>query len=92
MEFIKDFPVKNLTVADYNPRVINENSFKKLKESIQKFGIIKPLIVNGDNNILTAGHQRTKALKDLGIKFAPVVKLQNIAKSDEIMLTFFIIL
>jgi len=89
MEFIKDFPVKNLTVADYNPRVINENSFKKLKESIQKFGIIKPLIINGDNNILTAGHQRTKALKDLEVRFAPVIKLQNIAKSDEIMFNLF---
>ena len=50
MEVIKDFPVKNLTVADYNPRVINENSYQKLKESIQKFSIIKPLILNGDNN------------------------------------------
>ncbi len=34
MEFIKDFAVENLTVADYNPRVINANSFTKLKESI----------------------------------------------------------
>lgn len=89
MEFIKNFPVTNLTVADYNPRVINENSFKKLKESIQKFGIIKPLIINGDNNTLTAGHQRIKALKDLRIKFAPVIKLQNISKSDEIMFNLF---
>lgn len=89
MEFIKDFAVENLTVAEYNPRVINENSYQKLKESITKFGIIKPLIINGDNNILTAGHQRTKALKELGIKFAPVIKLQNIAKSDEIMFNLF---
>lgn len=89
MEFIKDFAVENLTVADYNPRVINENSFTKLKESIYKFGIIKPLIINGDNNILTAGHQRTRAFKDLGIKWAPVIKLQNIAKSDEIMFNLF---
>ena len=89
MEFIKEFAVENLTVADYNPRVINENSFTKLKESICKFGIIKPLIINGDNNILTAGHQRTKAFKDLGIKWAPVIKLQNIAKSDEIMFNLF---
>lgn len=89
MELIKEFAVENLIVADYNPRIINENSFTKLKESILKFGIIKPLIINGNNNILTAGHQRTKALKNLGMKFAPVIKLQNIAKSDEIMFNLF---
>ncbi|MDE6137956.1 MAG: methyltransferase domain-containing protein [Candidatus Gastranaerophilales bacterium] len=89
MEFIKDFAVENLIVADYNPRIINENSYRKLKESITKFGIIKPLIINGDNNILTAGHQRTKTLKELGINFTPVIKLQNIAKSDEIMFNLF---
>lgn len=89
MEFVKNFPVADLTVADYNPRVINKNSFKKLKQSIRKFGIIKPLIINGDNNVLIAGHQRTKALQDLRIKHVPVIKLQNIAKSDEIMFNLF---
>lgn len=89
MEFIKDFPVEKLSAAEYNPRIINENSFQKLKESISGFGIIKPLILNGSNNILTAGHQRAKALKALDIKTAPVIKLENIAKSDEIMFNLF---
>ena len=66
-----------------------KNSFKKLKQSIRKFGIIKPLIINGDNNVLIAGHQRTKALQDLRIEYASVIKLQNIAKSDEIMFNLF---
>ena len=89
MEFIKNFPADKLSVAEYNPRAINEKSFTKLKESIKEFGIIKPLILNGENNILTAGHQRTRAIKDLGISKVPVIKLQNISKSDEIMFNLF---
>ena len=89
MEFIKNFPADKLSVAEYNPRAINEKSFTKLKESIKEFGIIKPLILNGENNILTAGHQRTRAIKDLVISKVPVIKLQNISKSDEIMFNLF---
>lgn len=89
MKFIENYPVEQLIAADYNPRKINKSSLQKLKESITKFGIVKPIIINGENGILTAGHQRTKALKDLNIKFVPVIKLEGIEKSDEIMFNLF---
>lgn len=89
MEFIDNYPVNELKAADYNPRKINKSSLQKLKESITKFGIVKPIIINGENGILTAGHQRTKALKDLNIEFVPVIKLEGIEKSDEIMFNLF---
>lgn len=89
MEFIENYPVKNLHTADYNPRKINKRALVKLKESISILGIVKPLIINGENGILTAGHQRTKVLKDLGISVVPVIKLTNIVKSDEIMFNLF---
>lgn len=88
MEFIENYPVENLKSADYNPRQINKEALESLKESISKFGIIKPLIINGDNT-LTAGHQRLKALKDLKIKDVPIIKLKNINKADEIMFNLF---
>lgn len=89
MEFIENYPVSKLKAADYNPRKINNSAMRKLKESITKFGIVKPIIINGENGILTAGHQRTKALKDLNIEFVPVIKLDGIKKSDEIMFNLF---
>lgn len=89
MEFIENYPVCKLKAADYNPRKINKSALQKLKESITKFGIVKPIIINGENGILTAGHQRTKALKDLNIEFVPVIKLEGIEKSDEIMFNLF---
>ena len=62
IEFIERYPIAALTPADYNPRKLAEDKFLKLQESIRRFGVIKPVIVNGDNGILTAGHQRTRAL------------------------------
>lgn len=88
MEFIENYPVNALKAADYNPRKINKSAFRKLKKSIAKFGIVKPIIINGENGILTAGHQRTKALKDLNIECVPVIKLEDIEKSDEIILIY----
>ena len=73
MKFIENFDVKKLKPVDYNPRVINESSLKKLKESINYFGVISPLIINNDGRLI-AGHQRTKVIKSLGISKVPVFK------------------
>jgi hypothetical protein len=89
MEFIENYPVEKLIPTKYNPRKIEDEVFEKLTESINKFGIIKPIIINGENGILTAGHQRTKAIKSLGIETVPVIKLPDIVKSDEIMFNLF---
>lgn len=89
MKFIKNYSVEKLSPADYNPRKINKKHFQKLKESILNFGIVKPIIVNRTNGSLTAGHQRIKALQELGITEVPVLMLENIAKSDEIKFNLF---
>ena len=82
---VMDYPLKELAPADYNPRKISDEAFEKLKESIKVLGIIKPIILNGENKILTAGHQRTKAMKAIGITSAPAVLLPALHIKDEIM-------
>lgn len=87
--FIKDYDVSRLKSADYNPRKLDESKAEKLRYSIGKFGIIKPLIVNGANGVLTAGHQRTNAIKALGIKKVPVIRIESIDRQDEIRFNLF---
>ncbi len=84
MEFVEAYPLKDLTPADYNPRKISEEGFSALQESLKKFGIVKPVILNGINRVLTAGHQRTKAMKAIGIKTTPIIILPDISRQDEI--------
>jgi ParB family chromosome partitioning protein len=65
--------LSQLRGAEYNPRLIGPVEREKLKESISAIGCVKPMIVR--ENLLVAGHQRTTALRDLGIMTGPVYSL-----------------
>ncbi|MGP8070505.1 MAG: DNA modification methylase [Candidatus Bathyarchaeia archaeon] len=60
---------------ELNPRVIGGEQYRALSKNVAKFGIVDPLIVDQHYRIV-GGHQRTKVLRDLGLKAVPVVKLQ----------------
>lgn len=51
--------------ADYNPRVITDQSKKKLKDKMKAVGLLQPLIVNRRTNTLVSGHQRLATLDNL---------------------------
>ena len=56
-----------------NPRVIKDERFEKLKNSISEFPAmlaLRPLVVNSDNVVL-GGNMRLKAIKELGYKDIP---------------------
>ena len=82
-----EFKIKNINElrgADYNPRIISDEAFEKLKESLKTFGVCKPVIAN-ENGTLIAGHQRTKAMKEVGITEVPTYILKSkIVVHDEI--------
>ncbi len=68
--------VCDLKPSTYNPRTWSEGTTKQLTESIQQFGLVDPLLVNGAEdrkNIVIGGHFRLKVAKDLGFKEVPVV-------------------
>ncbi len=60
--------IEQLEPAAYNPRQISTKQYKDLKESITKFGIVDPLIVNKSSYTIVGGHQRYKICKELGYK------------------------
>ncbi|OYV26853.1 MAG: hypothetical protein B7W98_02905, partial [Parcubacteria group bacterium 20-58-5] len=69
-------PITSLSASEYNPRTWNAEAKKQLKESISRFGVVDPLIVNGAEsrkNVLIGGHFRFEVLKELGHEQVPVV-------------------
>lgn len=88
MNFNPNYPIADLKPADYNPRKISPEAFSILKDSISRFGMVKPIILNG-TGILTAGHQRIKACKSIGVKDVPAILLKNISLHDEIKFNLF---
>lgn len=78
-----DFDITHLRGATYNPRKIEEADSLALCESITTLGVVKPIIVR--DKLIVAGHQRTKALRKLGIDRAPVYELPvNVTTYDEV--------
>ena len=76
MSFIPHYPIKDLKPADYNPRQITPEAFENLKDSIKKFGVVKPIILNG-TGVLTAGHQRIRAMREVGMETTPAIMLKD---------------
>jgi ParB-like chromosome segregation protein Spo0J len=55
----------DINPADYNPRIITDEEFNGLVESLKTFGQQENLIVNKDMTLIS-GHQRLEAMKYLG--------------------------
>ena len=72
MEIVK-VDINELISPEYNPRQITDEEMEKLKNSINEFGYIAPIIVNKHNNHIIGGNQRYEALKSLGYTDVDVV-------------------
>ncbi len=88
---IQHITIKELNPAPYNPRKWSEDAISGLTESIKRFGLVDPIIVNGAperKNIVIGGHFRLKVAKDLGYKEVPVVyvSINDEAKERELNL------
>lgn len=59
---IESVNIEDIKPADYNPRKMEDDEFQKLKESINEFGLVDPIIINLDNNKIIGGHQRYDVL------------------------------
>ena len=61
--------IKDLIRAEYNPRKINKIQEIDLRESLIRFGLVDPIIINVNKerqNIVIGGHQRIKIWEELG--------------------------
>src|SRR3990167_1146624 len=75
-ETITYLPIEELRLAAYNPRIITKHDFEALKRSIRTYGMVEPIVVNmaaGREKIVIGGHQRLRALKELGHVQAPCI-------------------
>ena len=64
----RTIPIGDLRPATYNPRKklkAGDKEYEIIKNSIQEFGYVEPIIVNYDMTVI-GGHQRLTVLKDLG--------------------------
>ena len=70
--------INSLISAEYNPRQLKKEQYQNIKESLQRFGFVDPVIINKNKdrkNIIIGGHQRVKVAKDLKYTEVPCLEL-----------------
>lgn len=75
MEII-NVKTNDLRGAEYNPRAMTDLEASDLRESLNNFGLVEPIIVNKNPermNVIVGGHQRYFILKQMGEETVPVV-------------------
>lgn len=75
---VVQYKIADLIEAEYNPRQLTKDQHKQISDSIKRFGIVDPVIVNTHKdrkNIIVGGHQRTKVAKELGFTEMPCVEV-----------------
>jgi len=68
-----------------NPRIIKDEKFKKLVESIKTFPKmleLRPIVVN-DDMIVLGGNMRLKACKEAGMKTVPTIKASDLTEEEQ---------
>lgn len=82
--------ITDLKPAEYNPRQLTKDQHKHLTESIKRFGLVDPIIVNKHPdrlNVVIGGHQRLKIAAELNLKKIPVVYIElELEKEKELNL------
>lgn len=68
--------VDELKPLEYNPRVWSKDATEHLKESVRRYGLVDPLVVNSApsrKNFVIGGNFRLSVAKELGLTKVPVV-------------------
>lgn len=75
---VENVKISDLVFAEYNPRQMTVDQVKALTDSIKRFGIVDPIIVNSHKdrvNVIIGGHQRVRVAERLGMTEIPCTYL-----------------
>jgi len=77
---IKQINPNDLVPYDKNSRVHSDYQINQIKKSIEHFGFVNPVLING--NHIVAGHGRTRAAKELGLIEIPAIDVSNLSEEQ----------
>src|SRR6266404_2218049 len=70
-----------LRPAHRNARTHSKKQIRQIADSIERFGVISPIIAD-DRGRIVAGHARAEAAKLLGLKHIPVIRLAHLSETE----------
>jgi ParB-like chromosome segregation protein Spo0J len=84
MKVIKE-KISNIKLNASNPRIIKDDKFKKLVQSIIDFPEmleIRPIVINSDMMVL-GGNMRLRACKEAGLKEVSIIVADNLTEDQQ---------
>jgi ParB family chromosome partitioning protein len=68
-------PISSISISPDNPRVFGKDNVEDLKDSLQRLGLIEPIVVRKEKNNfqIVAGERRFRAAKALGWEEIPAI-------------------
>jgi len=82
---IQEVKISEVKANPNNPRIIKDDKFRKLVESIKTFPEmlkLRPIVVNHDMIVL-GGNMRLKACKEAGLKMVPIIKAEDLTEDQQ---------
>ena len=77
--------IDELISAEYNPRQLTQHQHNSLTDSIKRFGLVDPILVNihpDRKDIIIGGHQRVTVAIEMGIRTVPTVEIELDAEKE----------
>lgn len=74
--------IKDLKPNPLNPRKSSVTQDENLKKSLEKFGVVEPIVFNKQSGYIVGGHFRVRELKKLGYKEVECV-IVDLNEQDE---------
>ena len=82
---IQTIKINEIKLNPNNPRLIKDDKFNKLVQSIKDFPEmlnIRPIVVN-DDMVILGGNMRFKACKEAGLKEVPIIKASGLSAEKQ---------
>jgi len=79
---IEEKKIKDLKPWPKNPRKSTPAQEANLKQSLEKFGVVEPIIFNKKTGYIVGGHFRVRELKKMGVESVPCV-IVDLSEADE---------
>lgn len=80
--------LSDIIPAEYNPRIKlkpGDIEYEALKNSLERFGVAEPLIVNKTTGKLVSGHQRLSVLLAMGVEEVEVVLVELDEEQEKLL-------
>lgn len=81
---ISTIKITDIKPAEYNPRIMSQLEHKKLRNSMETFGVVDPIIINLKNNHIIGGHQRYNVLLDKSMEDNEFIKELHLIKLGDV--------